>query len=465
MIFVGLLVRHTASLPLDIGSSPSVEALNVLVLSAIAVVAFVPIILSGNRLSAARRFDLLPLSRPQRMILRILLDMPLGLLLALPGLVITSIVVARSVGGSHLLILAHVLQLTAAFAIAMLTMDLAGNHLGARYPNLIFWTATLAALLAVQVLVAFPTLMQQEANGGAPDAGWVTGVEIRRDVPLVTEYFLVCSLVLTAAVMVWIDILVSAQPLRHSALRSRRSSAILGRWFPASDAIGVKGRAYILRSYISRNAVFVCSAIVSLSYVLRQPLIMLFAFGPWLLYSQNVFGYDFPLHGTTRYRLLPLPLTRIVHVRESARWLVMLVIVSVLSVPGLLFIPLDRWLLFWPFFLFGSGLLFVTALLGRLTSIRSPRPLHRRSLIVHGGIVSLLGYIITATVTMVGITAVSLLYSILGNRYGRGELSVGVSVGVVGLCLMLTYLFVIRWEQRHHRLWLGGFPGREEHRG
>lgn len=460
IIFVAFLSRDTASLPVNTGSPRSIDALNILILTAIAVVAFVPVIVRGKRLTAARRFDLLPLSRPQRMILRILLDMPLGPLLALPGVVITSVVVARSVGGPHLLILAHVFQLTAAFTIAVLTMDLTGNHLGTRYPNLVFWPTLFAALLALQVFVAFPTLVRQTGNTGAIDARWLVRIAITPGGPLIDEYLLACGLALTAALMARVDMIIPAQPLRTPAPHPSRSSGGLVRWFPASDAIGVKERAYILRPYISRNAVFVSSAIVLFSDVMRQPLIMLFAFGFWLLFSQNLFGYDFPLHGTTRYRLLPFPLTRIVHAREFAMWLVMLIIVTVLSVPGLLFGPLERWLFMWPFFLFGSGLFLAAALLGRFTSIRSPRPLHRRSLIVHGGTVSPMGYIAISAVTMVGITAVFLVYSILGNWMSRDQFAVGLSVAVIGLCLILTYLLVKRWEQRHGRLWVGGFPAR-----
>jgi hypothetical protein len=435
------------------GASNRVGAVNVLLLLALVIVAFVPVVLRGRGVTSSRRFDLLPLSPLRRGALRLAMDNPGAILAGLGGIAVGIPMALSLSGGDPWFAALHVVEIATAFALAVLISDILATHVGSRHPNVVFWPSLVVGMAAVQTFVEYPILVRTPGallvGRGDAITRWLS---VRPDAPIVLESGVALALLASLAVMLWVEVSVRPTPLASANLEMRRSGGVLERILPARDPLHAKERAYVLRPVISRNAAVVSSVIVLGAFVVRQPSLHLIAFGFWILFTQNAFAFDLPLSGTTRYRLIPISTSRIVHAREQMMWRAVAIPVAVLAVPALIFVPFGRWLILWPVLAFGSGLFFLCALAGRVTSSRASRAVNRSTILVQGSIIGIMGYFAIAAVTIMEILASILVYAPTREWIGPGAPAAGVAAGIVGCASVAAYVVATRWEARHQSL-------------
>lgn len=457
--FVWLMAGDAMSIA-SLPSASRVEAANLLLVIAVGVVALVPVIWRGPRVSGARRFDLLPLPPIRRSVLRLVVDGPGAMLGGLAAAVIIGAAMAAWLGDTPLMLAAHLAAVLALFVGAVLVSDILSNHVGARYPNLVYWPALAVGLLSIQGLAGFRFIVGAPRAAPLPPLPILGPFELRPNAAAGTAYVPVAACVLIAAGLVWIEFRVPAVPApsgrpsvrAHAVSISRRLiHGAAGRATPLTP-LQVKERAYVFRPAISRNAAVVSLFVILAAFALRQPAVHVAAFGFWMLFTQNLFAYDLPLAGVRRYRLTPLATSDMVHVRERVMWAVVALPVAVLSVPALAFVPLRRWLLLWAALIFGSGVFFACAIVGRLTSERFPRAVHRSTIIVQGGTVAPVGFVLIGVVTAFAGFMIILEFTVLQHWAVSRLPAIGIALGVLGSLLIAAYAAVARWETSRRRL-------------
>ncbi|MCH7532466.1 MAG: hypothetical protein IIB36_12015 [Gemmatimonadetes bacterium] len=205
-------------------------------------------------------------------------------------------------------------------------------------------------------------------------------------------------------------------------------------------------RATLLRNAMAASlawAVFV--AVVGIPF----GLVMVFLF--WLQMAFNIFAFDYPLGGVSRYRLLPGGPVAALHLREAVIHGVMamltlpLALVTVVTSGGNIGDVVGWWLM-------GHAAFSMTAVAGRFTSLARPKALHVWQFFVHGGVLTWWGYL-AALVTLGGIVSLGVgVYAGFAAVVARGALARGLSLATTAGLLLSLHALVRREERRSYRI-------------
>ena len=397
--------------PLRAAEDLNIGVLNYYLLMSVAGLVSWPLLVRAPSPFASKRASLLPLSSAQRLVLRLMFGNIGGTLGCAVAFLTFSTVLATVVPARADVTVLQVLRLVVIFGSALVFLDVLGTYVAYKAPNLLFWSTLLLALFSMQELVRVNPWggMSQGVFGAAePLASWFS---FRPDATFASEAVLVMLSLVMAGTILALNMALTRQVQRpRVAARQwfRRRSTLLARY-----PLVAKELWYCVRPIVARNALIVALLITGLAFAAGTPFLLLFNFMFWTLLSQNTYGFDLPLDGLTRYQLIPIPRTRILHTRELVVGGVAAIVFLPLWFVSAVFHPIGLWLSFLAWFLLGYAAYLMVALVGRWTSSARPISISRSTVMLRGGVVSMRGYLAASLATTAVFALVLAIYRVL----------------------------------------------------
>jgi hypothetical protein len=420
---------------------PSAVAASVVLLLAVAV------LFGTDPIVRNRRLHLLPWRGRDRLLVASTLVSPFAVgaaVLSWLGLTWSGTVsLATDFGGS--LLVAGILATTFIAAIAGARTLLL--HVAPRAPSVMFWTA-----------MAFALLVGSSMLRSEPAADLVTLAHTLGLAEYLTRLGPLNALgALGATLLVLLGgtafIADRGQPLgllpditirsRHRTRLSEKGTALFG---PATW----KELALLGRATLARNALFASAALAVMALWASAPFGMALIYLFSLQIAFNVLGFDLPLSGRERYQLLPSGLVRALHARETVMSGVTLAFGGVIAFGFALQRP-QSLLIALAWLLLGQAMFSVALIFGRFTSIRWPKPLHVWQFFVHGGIISIAGYLGSAAALIITIGTAFTVHALLAAVV-PGNTAPAVSISVAALMLGGLHWVTRRMERRVGRV-------------
>ena len=438
-------VRHV----LTLASSAPADARALLHASIAPSVLIIPcatMVLGREPLSASPRLALLPWAGASLRLLRLGLRSPFALLACFWTTVVFTVAHTTLV---PLWIVDRALLTTAMVAGGWLVFLASISLLAVavrRFPAIGFWTALLGLILTASVVLRPEAAL--EFPGVTTMASTLDpGGRLLSAIGRLAALLLVAA---GAAGLVWAihhrdedGFFPQLPQARHSwLLREVQNRFGAG----VRKEVALMWRATLLRNAMAASlawAVFV--AVVGIPF----GLVMVFLF--WLQMAFNIFAFDYPLGGVSRYRLLPGGPVAALHLREAVIHGVMamltlpLALVTVVTSGGNIGDVVGWWLM-------GHAAFSMTAVAGRFTSLARPKALHVWQFFVHGGVLTWWGYL-AALVTLGGIVSLGVgVYAGFAAVVARGALARGLSLATTAGLLLSLHALVRREERRSYRI-------------
>ncbi len=364
---------------------------------ALLVALFVPVIVRSRGVLDSERLRLLPITPRAFYLLRLLGNHPLRMLLALSALLWGWVGLASLPRGAGVALLEAV-QLVGWAVGGIMAVQLAEDLLSPRAPMLFFLPAFLVAVEGIQLLLLYSSV-HRDLIPGLGETGGSGSVILLGGGASAGELALAAALLTVCLALAWIGRAVAgryARPSRppgRATYLSRTISAVSVRIAPSAPATLWKEIALVLRLAFSRTFLAVTLVVSLTAFMTGIPWLLPAAFLGWLVFSHNLLGGDLPLGGRLRYDLLPLPLTRVFWRRHVAVLLVASLSVLMAGLIAALVggrIPL---LHAGAAYAFGAGLFAWQTVAGDRVSLRYPKEVGLRTLLLQGGYVSPIAWV------------------------------------------------------------------------
>lgn len=369
-----------------------------LLLVSLALIVFIPIMFRVGGVFAAERLELLPLSHVRLFLVRMLFDNPVRPILAASTFVWGCV-------GIFLLPVPFWTRAAAVVVLALLVVcALAGaqafeNALSQRLPVTLYVLSVIFGLSGLQLLFFYADAYE---DLGIPLFRWSAAV-LPTILPLEGWTSLLWWMPLVIGIVLVLRRLSrSGGGLQNAATRlgsfagrgryslPLRSGQVIWRSHRAKVAREI---ALALRLTFYRAFAAVSLALAGVAVATHEPLLLLAAFFPFLVFLHNSIGADMPGGGLDRLRLLPIQLRRLLVYRHAAAGVIGFAITSAALMIG--------WLLGTPLPLLesisaqslGVATIAISAVSGDQASIHRPKAVALDTVLLDGGFVRGLGWL------------------------------------------------------------------------
>lgn len=462
-LLVGVFVLH-GYFGLRIPPGSGSLYLTLLYVLAVLTAMFLPMMFHGSTVLGTRRFDLLPYTPHYFFLLRLLFGQPLRVLLALSAAGWTMVgLIGLPLGGLHTLL--ALLQVTGWTVAATILGQIAEDFLLQRRAIALHTLLSVIGVGAGTLLMSYGSFYRDVADPSARLIGG-SALLLGSQAAYGFEVLVVLAAIGACGGAILLGRRVGelharpASPPRQIPLLAHvigRVSSVVAPGAPASFG---KELASVLRYLRIASGLIWPFLFGILAFFAGNPFLLVVPSLIWALHTFNLLSVDLPLHGMTRYRVLPQPIARVLRLRHLSMLfgitLSVLAAALVAAVFGWLNPPEvgpPRMFMYPIAYLYGISFFLLACVFGNRLSIRYPYwydPWRRKSLGVQSPPV-----IVLLALTALPIVAGSILVAVMfGSRTLAPPTIEQVPISAILVLSTLTHLVLYEISIRSRSLTL-----------